>query len=568
MCTTSETETEYSTLSSFRSRAILLSVAGIVLCACFFKISDLDFWWHLKSGQLILQQRAFLHNEVYSFTAAGREYIDHEWLFQVLLFLTYSLTGLTGIILLKSFVFAASYLLIAGFLLKEGVDRRVILIAVLLSAAGARTRFIERPEMFTILFLVAEYLLIERFLRTGRRLLIWTVVPLSVVWANMHAAVILSLVLQLIVLLGLLVERQLAARGYPVFHKATNSHLVALLITFLATVPASCINPYGLRTLLVPFQLTGIIDSGILNNQEWVHPVPLHVPLFYTCLVLVFVLSFSNFRRIHIINLLLSAFFGYISLKYIRNIGLFCVLSPLLVAPYLPREGERRKWIAPALAASALAFCLVIVYSPYRIGTGEAPWFPARIVSFTKQSNLQGNMINSYGFGGYLIWHLWPERKVFIDGRNEVYLAFLKKIRMVAGDARLWRGFLREYGIEYALLNYVDDLETVTVMRKDGQPVRTLAPFTSTHFPRSAWALVYWDDVGMVFVRREGVNHRLLSAEYTSVFPEGRYYQEALAKSGRLDVNRSIGELHRKLNEEPGCRRAAYLLARMKELRQ
>jgi len=177
-------------------------------------------------------------------------------------------------------------------------------------------------------------------------------------------------------------------------------------------------------------------------------------------------------------------------------------------------------------------------------------------------------MINSYAFGVYFIWTLFPERKVFIDGRNEVFLPLLEKLHESVADSRKWKKILQEHQIEYALLNYVDDLEIVTVMTANKEPQITYAPFTSTHFPRSSWALVYWDDDGMILVKRTGLNRELLTFEYEAVFPEGiqngRTYQEILARSGRLDGHKAIEELQRKLKEEPQCRRAQRLLQALK----
>jgi hypothetical protein len=119
---------------------------------------------------------------------------------------------------------------------------------------------------------------------------------------------------------------------------------------------------------------------------------------------------------------------------------------------------------------------------------------------------------------------------------------------------------LDEYGIEYALLNYVDELEELTILDEKGDATITYAPFTSTHFPRTKWALIYWDDDGMVLIKRNGVNAGLLSLEYTSVFPEGKQYHQMLARSGKLDRMRAVQELQRKLAEDPLCRRANYLL--------
>src|SRR5262245_18700319 len=135
--------------SKSRSNFLLLIILAAVVISSFFKIADLDFWWHLKTGQLILQQKSFPHQDIYSFTAFGHEYIDHEWLFQVLQYLVYDSLGPAGIILFKTLILVFIYWLSTRFLLKNRAPHAVAAGVLLLSIAGARARFIERPEIFT-----------------------------------------------------------------------------------------------------------------------------------------------------------------------------------------------------------------------------------------------------------------------------------------------------------------------------------------------------------------------------------------------------------------------------------
>ncbi|MBK5258514.1 MAG: hypothetical protein JJE51_02905 [Thermoanaerobaculia bacterium] len=176
-----------------------------------------------------------------------------------------------------------------------------------------------------------------------------------------------------------------------------------------------------------------------------------------------------------------------------------------------------------------------------------------------RENGVAGNMLNSYGFGGYLTWALYPERRIFIDGRNEVFVPLMERLAKARGDSREWNALLSDYKIEYALLEYVDDLDRVTTVNPNGSRSESLAPVSAVRFPRSRWALVYWDDDGMLFVKRDGVNRALIAKEYVAVFPEGRGYQQQLVRSGAVDRTRAIAELRRKLAEDPSSRRALEL---------
>lgn len=550
-----------STRSGLRAKAFYIFIGLIVLGSSFSKIADLDFWWHLKTGQIILQQKAFLYHDIYSFTAAGREYIDHEWLFQVIQYVTYSLVGPAGITLLKSLILILIYCVNASVLQKNNISPFLSTGVLILSISGALIRFIERPEIFTTLFLILTYVIIDSYLRNGQRRILFILPLLYLVWANTHAAVILGLFLQMTFLAGLLIESKLKKLNYPVYYSLQSSQLKTLAIFFGLSLLITGVNPYGYRMLKVPFELTRIIDSGILKNQEWQQPSPILLPFFYVCLLFTFIVHITQFRRLHVIHFLFAAFLGYISLKYVRNVGIFCMMMPILVAPSLSVLASKTNVVRWGTigAAVGLLFILLRAY-PFEFGMGEASYFPNQIVRFTKEENLQGHMLNSYGFGGYLIWTLFPERKVFIDGRNEVYLPLLKRLHKESADSRGWNKLLADYKIEYALLNYVDDLERVTEIDRNQKTVVYYEPFTSTRFPRNRWALIYWDDDGMVLIKKNGVNQNLLPLEYTSVFPEGRSYQLMAVRNGLVDRQKAIQELQRKLAEQPSCRRAHSLL--------
>ncbi len=411
------------------------------------------------------------------------------------------------------------------------------------------------------MFLVIVYLLIDSSLRSGKGKRLWWILPVIVLWSNIHAAVILGLVVEAAFLAAFASERFLSKAGYGIWYPEGRRAAATLVVIFVLSILVCGINPCGYQVLQVPFQLTAIIDSGLLKNQEWQQPSPLQLPFFYLCALVALLLHAINFRKLHVAGFLLTAFFAYISLKYVRNIGLFAILTPLCVAPYLSELRPRLQAYRLVLMAAAGVLLFFIFWrSPFEFGVGQASYFPDKIVRFTRERNLQGHMLNSYAFGGYLIWHLYPERKVFIDGRNEVYLPLIKNIVESRADSRKWKKFLNDYQIEYALLNYVDQLEELKIMQKDGNSVTTYAPFSSTHFPRSAWALIYWDDDGMVMIKRNGANQLLMSLEYSSVFPEGTYYEQSLARAGRINVDKAIEELNRKLKEDPSCRRARQLL--------
>jgi len=512
--------------------ALALVITAAVLAAGITKIADLDFWWHLKTGQWIVANHSIPRTDFFSYTAFGREYVDHEWLFQVVQYGTYAALGPGGIALLKCLIVALTLIIVAFYAMQRGVDPLLAGGLALLSIAGGVTRFIERPEIFSTLFAVLTFICCDSYVRARDWRWLLPLPLIYIVWSNVHAALIVGLLIQLFFI-----------RSMP------------QVIAFIASIAASCLNPFGYRVFIVPFELTRIIDSGVLNNEEWRHPTLLKVPFYFLALAITALLLARSRKLAHIG---VAIFLAYISLKYIRSVGMFCVFVPLLVADQAAMLS--RVWRNALAAVGTVALLIILtIYFPFQRGFGEASYFPDGIARFTKQRDLRGHMLNSYGFGGYLIWTLCPERRIFIDGRNEVYLPLLLRLKAARADSRAWNALLRDYTIEYALLEYVDDLERVTTIDASGKAKTGFAPVTTTRFPRNRWALLYWDDDGMVFVKRDGVNST--AGEYDAIFPEGRGYQHVLVESGAVDRARVIAQLQRKIVEDPKCKRAKILLA-------
>ena len=521
-----------------------VAVVAAAFVAAFSRIADLDFWWHLQTGQVIASTGRIPRVDIFSFTAAGAEYIDHEWLFQLLQWWTYSALGPAGIAVLKCLVIGVTFALVARYCARDGAGVAAAFGLAALGMAGAVTRLIERPEIFSTLFTVITVLALLRFEKTSDRRWLIALPAICALWANVHAAVIVGLVMQMLFILATFLERR--------------PGVVPLGATFAASVVASGLNPFGYRVLSVPFELTKIIESGIVENEEWMRPTFRMAPVFWISLVGVAIVLAVRFRRTPAFKLLLFVFLAYLSTRYVRNVGLFCAFIPLLLSDSLRIPGGRRIAVS-AVGVAALVF-VAAFYFPFERGVGEASYFPDKLAQFTREKDLRGHMLNSYGFGGYLIRKLYPERRVFIDGRNEVYVPLLERLQTAQADSREWNALLRDYQIEYAILEYVDRLDAVSVVNPDGTRSSFGASVTAARFPRSQWALVFWDDDGMIFVRRAGPNRHLLAGEYRVAQPEGTGFLKELVAQGRVNRAEAIAELQRKLREDPQSRRARALL--------
>jgi hypothetical protein len=188
---------------------------------------------------------------------------------------------------------------------------------------------------------------------------------------------------------------------------------------------------------------------------------------------------------------------------------------------------------------------------------------PEKAVDFLERRGIGERLFNDVKFGGYLLWRRYPARKVFIDGRNEVYDTLLAEIFRALGSWKEWENLLSRYGIDAALLRR-GQMQPVLYPPSipGGVERKELRAFSASYFQASRWALVYWDDQTLLFVRRnDPAAAPLLEEEYRLVNPDDVPY--LLSRVARGEVNRRdvVQELDRRLGQDPDCLSARRLRA-------
>ena len=143
---------------------------------------DPDLWWHLRTGQWIVETGHVPHSDPFSFTRAGHAWVSHEWLSEVVFYELWKHGGTAALIVFSAIITTAGFMLL--YLRCPGK-----------TALGSRSDGLRRPssapswgvrpQMFT--FTLASLLL--WLLEAGQdrpRLLLW-IPPLFLLWLNLHA---------------------------------------------------------------------------------------------------------------------------------------------------------------------------------------------------------------------------------------------------------------------------------------------------------------------------------------------------------------------------------------------
>ncbi len=497
---------------------------GLVVFASNLEIKDLDLWLHLKMGEWIVQHHYVPDHDVLSCTIAGKPWINHEWLFQVLIHYIYSFFDFDGLITMQVVVVCVTFviLLLMGFHRDHLLGVVFLLLIVLLVY---QFRFTIRPDIFSLLFFILFIYTLSLHLDKP-----WSVLALlaiQVLWSNFHGFFFLG---PLIVFIGLFSEYTKRCLPLPwewnQTGRLTDEEFRRLKWIFLIVLLACLLNPQTFKGAWYPVSVAFSLPSeskiffdAIVELQKPVQWNTIFSPEYSYYKLMIF-LSFISFifnrRRLDLGSLILWLAFLFFSLVAVRNLVFFAFVAYLVcltnfmgipISEILPIQFSERKFLY--MTSIALQTFLIIWMLDYCGRLSERGYydfdqyerkseyrgvsqrsFPNKAADFLVAHQIKGNFLNDFNSGAYLVGRTSPQIKVFIDGRTELYGAeFFKKYRDMWKDQNieLLEQAINRYQITGALLN--------TIQKE--VPEKVLLYFGE----HKEWVPVYFDYDGLVFLK-------------------------------------------------------------------
>ena len=394
-------------------------------------IADPDFWWHLRTGQWMVETHAIPHADPFSFTNQGKTWIAHEWLSEIFIYGIYRIGGYGLLILIFAAIITATFLLVY---LRSAERPYIAGFALLLGALATAPTWGVRPQMISYLLSALFLFLLDRYTESRITKYLIPIPILMLLWVDLHAAYALGFAILGIYIAGdifELIKAKIAKTG------STNSPILKnFMILFgilVLSVLAALANPNGIRLLTYPFE-TLSSQAMQQNIQEWFSPDFHQVewqPLAWLILALIGA-GLLGRKSISPTKILLTLVFGYAALHSMRHVPLFAIAAvPVLaeeigsmvrIRQEVRQAGRLLKWVNLFLVACAILVAgLRFVSVVQEQANTEKEEFPAAAVDWIVQHHPSGNIFNTYGWGGYLIWRLYPEYQVYIDGRADVY---------------------------------------------------------------------------------------------------------------------------------------------------
>lgn len=519
-----------------------LSLYGVGAACCLIAIfsiavkpvTDPDFWWHLATGRYMVEHWLIPHHDVFSLTAQDHRWITHEWVTELLFYGGWQLGGTRLLMLATAAVITLAFGLVYLAARERGAPAMVAAPIVVLAALASAHTWGTRPQMLSLLLTAVFGLAIARMLvRALPAPPLWLPVVM-VLWVNLHGGFIFGIALLAIAVAGHAVAdlvRVARARGRSIAAEPMGLDMATGMGTapwvsphprpsveprvdlrrsaavVALTALASLLNPNGLAGALYPVSYLGN-NASTRYIAEWVSP-DFHQfqYLFFEALVLLLLVgAMANPRRARLADALVLLPFLYLAFDSVRNINLLAVIAaPIaaeLVAGALPGalRGERPgrplprakvllNWLCVLAIGAAVGASALGKLSASAQAKAVDAMYPSGALRYVQAHPLPGRGFDSYNWGGYLIWRLFPSRHVFVDGRPDMYGdSFMDHyVRAYGGDPS-WDALFAANRLCYALVETDSGIARV---------LRT-AP---------GWSQPYHDHVAALFVaspRRTG----------------------------------------------------------------
>lgn len=430
-----------------RSRAWLPSYSDLLLGALILWLfvqdpgwsrlmMDGDTGWHIRTGEWILSHGSVPQHDLFSFSKPGAPWFAWEWLSDVLFATLHRSWGLAGVAAVCGVALAGAIVLLMRQMAASGANAFVAIVLAVLAVGASSVHYHARPHVFTLLFLALAGNIVSSDLRNPTRWL-WFLAPLMLVWTGLHGGFLALIAYLGLTAAGLAVESFRGSRPWnaPLRYAALTA--VCAAVTLL--------NPYGigLHTHIAAYLQSSFIADLI---QEFQSPIfrseaTLQFELLLFAGVGCCVLSVLRGRIAPVLPVL---YFAHASLGAVRHVPLYVLVAVPVIAAELTELWRRYSEASGSRSlvrelndiaadstssfrrltpwAAVLALAAVAATPSQSWPTDFSPkHFPAEMVS-KYGSHLAGSrLLTSDQWGDYLIYRLYPEVRVYMDGRSDFY---------------------------------------------------------------------------------------------------------------------------------------------------
>ncbi len=499
----------------------LLILVGIIFSQK-INFTNIDLGRHLENGKIVWENPQILFQNFYSYTEPDFKFINHHWLSGLIFYKIYVIGGFKLLGIFNLLIALITFLLF--FKLSNKKSNFYLSAAISLPVIFLLSERVEiRPEIFSYLFIILTWLLIEKIAnnKIWRHLLLF--IPIFIIWANLHIYFFIGLAL---------IGFKMLAEFLPLLFIKTENIKDQIKLAWLKAKPwaktlffsflACLITPNTWRGLLYPFNIFQNYGYEIAENKTIFYLSHLTInPNFYLfkiiliLLILSWLIYFLFSKKLRLFDLLISLFFSFLALFASRNLAIFGLTALVLIpanlhkpwkylsnTPLISRFSIKDK-VKPylfgffGLIIVIIIFYLVIDGRSYNNTIKNPLGFNlltknSDSATFFKENKLSGPIFNNYDIGSALIFWLFPQEKIFVDNRPEAYSNkfFTETYVPLQNDDKKWEE-----------LNNYYKFKTIYFSHTDGTP--WAQQFLKRILSDNNWSLIYFDSYTVILVNKK-----------------------------------------------------------------
>lgn len=527
------------------------ALAAIATVLCVRIVHEPDLWWQLRTGEYIIEKGTVPDVDVFSFTYDGKPWLNVKWGFEVIQATIANALGPEFLPVPQFFANGAMLLflllIIRNFSTTTKGTPALISMALLLFLVGMSYRMNGRPELVSYTF-TAFYLFVFTQIWRGKRGWIFALLPAQLLWANMHEGYGTGMVMSAIFMASMWFEFWTSSKKGSQARQA----LLRQSAIFAASWLVVAIHPGGLQMIWHPYEIFTQLSENQFTQEIYsaANKAYWHMPAFVG-LGLGAIAAWHlwqsgkekgrfKFKQLSsaypFFYLVLFAAFFYLSLKSYRNLPFLLLISTPLVAAQLHQ-------MFGAVSVKKVSWAVALVFLGFYVSIGTNTFYkaflpaeefgwgisnaknPIGAAQFIQSKNLSGPAFSDYLSSSYLLWHLQPDFKTFVDLRDlDVFEADDMEISLIccnqpdkrlADGQSIWEVIDGRYNFNYVVvLNQAEFLPLHRYLAKEG-----------------LFKLAYADALCSVFVCNNEANSTLLASLPADVFqPTQPNYSDSFAQ--------------------------------------
>ncbi len=467
-----------------------------------------DVWWHMAIGKVAVEHWTTLGTDIFSHSFNGEPWPYKDLIAGIIFYEGFRALGFAWFAILKGLL--VLFIMLGAFLVTPAGrrDPLIVLIAGGLAVAAVQYRIVERPLLFSLMLYPVLVVFLERAARrmvSPRSIgqMVRPIIPAVLtiwIWALLHRAV----------LVGLGVFAVHAGLMWIFALRGRVSRRTAVIFTLGLTAAGLLVmcNPGGVHLYTTSFSMA---KSEIMREMisDWVRVGPLTLLMDFPVTVALFVAGVVAWisRRFRgegdstagvahgVLMLLFACFTLADSIRWIPYLSIQSAL--VLVMALSPGEATAssgsvmfRRARAGMLLVAMIGICgLMVLRTSFGVGLGEMPdRYPTGAVEFAREHRLGGKVANAFNLGGYLIWEMWPQVLVTIDGRNDIIYPpeYLEKAFRSQHNADVFDEMRAADGVVWVMASNIPGHVTHGFLARNDD-----------------WMLVYWSEPALIFVARD-----------------------------------------------------------------